>query len=369
MLHHFHFPTKISRLYPIFSLVLLLNSSVLLYAWQRDQIKLESYSTYADRETSLKNQVESLLSSQKSDQAQLDQQQQKVTEATNQLLTLQKDVTAKQSQLQQAQEQLKQQQGQLSQNTAELQKLRTRPPLFSFQNNSSLSDAATKQADIKSLVSESYEYIQRLYGAPYLLSSIVITFVDTLSIEGSAGEIVIENSSKGISINIRLKDFDKSSFQDINTVIHEIIHGFHGVAVFNSSAIEEGMTIAATEAVMSQMQKDGKIPNFEHLYLTIDDSLYSQWNSSLRVFADNDQFYADKNVAKIYQLVGTAWYRLYKQDPAIFSKINAAYYSKVQKGSAPDTAMALDAIRASIKSVNGQSIDTYLATNSAFNPR
>jgi hypothetical protein len=361
-------PNRVSRLYPILSLILAINSSILFYAWQMDQIKINSYATVDQREKTMQDQIEKLQSDQRQDKAQLNLQSEKVAQSVAQLADLQKQLDVKNTQLQQSQAQLKAQQDQLTSNANELNQLRARPPLFSFQNTSSNKNVAGMQTDVKEVVTNAYDYIQQIYGQPYLLNSIVITFVDKFSIEGSSGEIVIENSDKGIKINIHLKEFDKNSFEDTNTLIHEMVHGFHGIAVFNSSALEEGMTVATTDAVMDKMIAAGKLPKFSHLYLVITPDQYHNWNSTLRIPADNQALYASPEVSQIYQVIGTAWYQLYQNDPTGFKKINAANYPKVQKGLTPDNATVLDSIRASIKNVNGQPIDTYLSSNRSFNP-
>jgi myosin heavy subunit len=372
----FSLPSRVSRLYPIFSIVLLLNSSVLFYVWQVDRIKLESFSTFEEREISLKTQIEQLLSAQKEDRSKLLLQNQKIEEATSQLSALQKqlettgsELATKEAQLKTQQEQLKSQQEQLGKNASELEKLRERPPLFSFQNNSSAPNIAQQEAEAKQVVTDAYNYIQDIYGKPYLLNSIVITFVDSFSIPGSSGEIVIQNSAKGITININIKSFSRNNFQDVNTLIHEVIHGFHGIAVFETSALEEGIAVATTDAVMRNMIRDKKIPSFSPLYINIDEAQYHQWNNSLTVPGDNKALYSNPSVAKLYQLMGKAWYKLYEEDPTVFKKINDAYYPKVQQGLSPDNATVLNAIRSAVQSVDGQSIDTFLAANQAFNPR
>ena len=87
----------------------------------------------------------------------------------------------------------------------------------------------------------------------------------TVNYENRKRDITIESSNEvainlmrhiNTSLFVQNKElileagFDENSFEDVNTIIHEIMHGFHGVAVFESSAFEEGMTVAATDAVM-----------------------------------------------------------------------------------------------------------------------
>jgi hypothetical protein len=255
----------------------------------------------------------------------------------------------------------------LTANSTELQQLRDRPPLFSFQNKSSLADIDQKKADIKAVVTATYSDIQLLYGKPYLLHSITITFVDNFTIAGASGEIQITNSNQGVSIDIHLKDFDKNNPDDVQTIRHEMIHGFHGVAVLNSSAQEEGITVATTDAVFNAMVQSGKLANTPP-YVGITEAQYQSYNSTYFVYLDNDKFYKDPNVSRVYQMIGYAWYKLYKQDKDFFKKFNDIYYARVQKGQKVDPAGVRDIIASIIPSVDGVPIATYLQTNRAFNP-
>ncbi len=320
-------------------------------------------------------QIETLTAARQLDQAKIQVQNQKLDEATASLNSIQEQLVGKtqelattQLQLTQAQVQLEAQKNQLSQNATEIEQLRARPPLFSFQNKSSQLDIAQQQADVKELVTTAYDYMVKMYGQPYLLSAVKITFVDEFSIKGAAGEVVIKNTAKGIETDIHLKSFNKNSFQDVNTVLHEVTHSFHGVAVMQSSALEEGATVAATDALMKQMMTDGKIPTFSRLYLDLSDQEYEEYNSTLKVLADNQLFYTSQDVAKVYQLIGTAWLRFYSQDHDFFKKFNAAYYAKVQQGLQPTDTLIRETLLTVAPEVNGQSIQTYLATNRAFNP-
>ena len=361
-------PNRVSRLYPLFSLVLALSTSIFFFAWQNTQIELNRIANVEQHQKETQALVDSLTSEHALDKATLQVQTQKIADATSSLAKIQQQLESTNKQLVIAQAQVKQQQDQLSKNASQIDQLNSRPPLFSFQNSSSLSNVTQKETDVKALITNAYSYIQNLYGKPYLLNSITITFVNSFDIANSAGEIVIKNSSKGIDINIHLKDFDKNSFQDNNTVIHEMIHGFHGVAVMESSAYEEGMTVAATDAVMAAMISDGKLPHFSHLYLNITDQQYATDNTTLRILTDNQAFYNDPEVATVYQLIGTAWYWMYKEDPNFFKNLNSAYYAKVQQGIRPDDAVIRETIRQVLPSIKGQSIDSYLAINRAFNP-
>lgn len=369
------FPNRVSRLYPLFALTLLLSSSVLLYAWQRDQIELSNIANVEQHQQDLYNQISTFTKQQTLDQAKIQVQSQKITDTTDSLTKIQQQLqglnqqlTTKNQQLTQAQQQLTTQQDQLAENATELQQLRSHPPLFSFINQSNLPDIATKEQDVKDFMTTAYTYVQAMYGQPYLLSHITISFVNQLSIPGAAAQIVITNSSSGISINIQLLDFNKGDYESLETLVHELCHGFHGVSVLQTSALEEGMTVAATDAIMGKMMADNKIPQFSHLYIDITPAEYQQFNASLMVPSNNQAFYNNPDIAKLYQELGYAWYQFYKQDPNFFLKLNNAYYPQAQKGILPSDTVILNSIRSVLSSVNGEPINQYLEENKAFNP-
>lgn len=363
-------PTRVSRLYPALTVALMVASSGLTYWWQVGKITAETAIQERDmRISALASQVNSLTEQREQDQAVLAAQEAEIRSTTERLGAIEAELNTKQKELAEAQNRLKSQESQLSNNAAELAKLRSRPPLFNFHNDSSLPDAAAKQEHIKEVVTNAYDYIQELYGAPYLLNQVTISFVDSLSIANSAGEIIIENGRNGISITIRLKDFDKNRFQDVNTIIHEIIHGFHGIAVLESSALEEGMAVAATDAVMERMIADGKLPQYSHLYITVSPSTYQTWNQTITVPASSNAFYSHPKIAQIYQMAGYAWRELYRIDANFFKRLNERYYKKVQAGQQPTDAMIKAEIANIIPSVGGQPTAQYLSEQAVFNPR
>jgi hypothetical protein len=362
------FPNRVSRVYPLACLLLLLCCSALFYSWQTAEIGLSSYQEYPQRQIALYQTIDQLLEKRKADQAALAKQATQLKETGDRLLSLESSIHEKEIELAQANTQLAKQKQQLSASAKELQTLRSRPPLFSFQNQSSRSDISEKQEAVKHLVTLSYDEIQSLYGTPYLLHSITITFVDSFQIAGAAGEIHIENSAQGISIDIRIKDFNPLSFQDTNTIIHEIIHAFHGIAVYEDAAIEEGMTVAATDAVMQSLIAKGAIPAFSPLYITLSAAQFTQYNANLTVYANTSDFYHYNQVGKVYQMLGYAWRELYREQPNIFKAVNSYAYAKIQLGEPASSALARQAIAANLATVNGKPIADFL-TQPSFNPR
>lgn len=249
------------------------------------------------------------------------------------LAKVEKDLAEKTKELKDSQAQIDNQKAQLSQNAAELEKLRNRPPLFSFQNKSStLTDIEAKKAAVKDIVTKAYDVIAEIYSQPYLLHSVSIVFVDQFNNPKASGEILISNSEQGLNLEIHLKDFDPNKFSDVNTLIHEIVHSFHGLAAMDNVAYEEGETIAATDAVMAKMIASGSLSNFSHLYLVTTPEQYQKYNSSISIPSSTAAFYDNKDVAIYYQMTGYAWKQLAESDPNFFKKFNEAYYNEIKQG-------------------------------------
>ncbi len=279
--------------------------------------------------------------------------QQELTNLSDQLATRKKELDAKTEELTTAQKQINDQKSQLSVNASELEKLRNRPPLFSFQVKSTqLTDAETKKAAVKQVVTDAYDMIQEVYGKPYLLQSITITFVDQFSNNKAAGEIVITNSDKGLALDIHIKDFNRDSFNDVNTLIHEVVHAFHGLAGLEPTAAEEGITVAVTDAVMERMIAAGTISHFSPLYIRITDSQYAEQSAEIQIPSDADQFYNSDQVASYYQILGKAWYQLYQQDKQFFSKFNEALYAKKRTGQEITDSLVQNTIKEVLPSAN-----------------
>jgi hypothetical protein len=369
-------PKRVSRIWPLLTVIALLSCSTLYYYWQFSQITSGVAIEERDQQIqALRNQVTTLTTQQQNDAATIQRTNEKLTSVNLELESNQKKLDAKQAEFEQVSKQLSEIQGkltaqqqQLSTSATELERLRNRPPLFSFKADANVENLEQKQQDVKEIITNAYDAIQEIYGAPYALNQITISFVSSLSISSAAGEIQISNGPQGISITIRLKDFDKNNFQDVNTIIHETIHGFHGIAVLESSAFEEGMTIAATDAVMQELTKRGVIPDYGRLYISMSANSYARANSELTVKANNDQFYADPSIARIYQMIGYAWYQLYRTDVGVFKKINNAYYARAQRGEKITDAMITGIIKETVPTVNGLPIATFLAEQRAFNP-
>lgn len=252
--------------------------------------------------------------------------------------TLEEQVAAKnaeledtKTQLSSVQTQLSQQQAQLSTNSKELQALRKRPPLFVF-DNSSIKDHAAEQASVKKLVNSAFDQIASFFGQPYLLHRVTISFVDTLSRGGTTAETEISNSSDGMSITIRLKSFDPNNYKDVNAVIHEVVHGFHGISVFMPVAYEEGMAVAAADLTMDKLQRSGDITTSER-YLIGDENLVDEYRREVTIPGDTDAFYAGgQDVAKRYQILGQTFFDLEKSDPGFMKTLNEKAYAVTASG-------------------------------------
>lgn len=356
-------PTRVSRVYPVLTAALMVGSSGLTYALLSSRLNADT------RVSELTQRVATLETDLLTAKSSANDASTRLSSASAALATVEKELIAKQSALAEAEAQLAKQQQQLSANTTELEELRSRPPLFSFANEStSLANVAAKQAALRTLIENMYTVATEVYGNPYGLAQIKLTFVDSFTITNAIGETAITTGPNGITIEIRLKDFDANRFSDVNTVVHEVLHGFHGAAVLTVPAFEEGITIAGTEAIMRELIKRGVIPNFSPLYLTTSGSQYTLYNQNIAVFRDTDAFYSSPDISKVYQMLGTAWMRLYETDPAFFRKFHDAYFPLISQGKTVSDAKVREIIAGIVPTVQGEPVLTYLSANRAFNP-
>lgn len=272
------------------------------------------------------------------------------------------DLAAKTKVLEDAQKKIKDQESQLSANNKELGVLRQQPPLFTFSvESSSLANADQKKEDIKALVTDAYDVIKEIYSTPYLLHSVKISFVDSFTNPSAAAEIVISNGSSGLSLTIKLKDYDKNDFNDVSSVIHEIIHSFHGVAILDPVPYEEGITVAATDVVLERLIASGDIPKFSPLYVRISAGTYS--GSSLTVPSSTSTFYSSASVADYYQLIGYGWLQIYKADHNFFKNFNERIYTHKRDGEEITEALVKQVLLETMPaSVAGQSRQAWLNT-------
>lgn len=271
------------------------------------------------------------------------------------------DLVSKLKELDSAQKKIKSQEAQISTNSAELTKLRNRPPLFSFRvDATNLAEAEAKKNAVRQVVTDAYDAIIDVAGQPYLLHEVTIQFVDSFSIPTAAAETEITNTSQGLSVTIRLKDFDRNSFGDVNGLIHELSHTFDGLAYLNPIAYTEGKAVATADAVMEKMITAGTIPSFKPLYVRISAHEYSTTNLTLP--SDDALFYSSGDVAKYYQIVGYGWLQLYRSDNGFFKSFNDKLFAQKRNGIEITGSMVKDLIKQSISQVNNAPIDSWLET-------
>lgn len=301
-----------------------------------------------------------------------DDAQATVAEKNIELDGLNKELAAKNKELTNLEKQLNSlaskintQEVQLAANSSELESLRSRPPLFSFQRNTSR-NVSQDETEVREIVTAAYDVIKEVYGAPYILHQITINFVDALSISGASGEISISNSSSGLDITIRMTSFDKDSYENVNTIVHEIIHGFHGLSALSEPIMEEGIAVAATDVVMRKLYEKGTI-NFNQDYVIISDEQAGQLNSSLSSPPNSSALYSSPYVASYYQLAGWAWTKIYEADSSFFAKFNNSLYGRVIDGTSASKELSRSIIKQLVGTINGQSSADFLASQIIFN--
>lgn len=356
-------PTKPSRLFVILFIASALGNALLLinFGYWESRLLLERQSW--------RNSLQLVENQAATYKQERDAAQEDIQKKDARLADLDKQLAETTTQLASLSTKVKAQESQLAKNSAELQALRSRPPLFKFESATSR-DVTQDKADVEAVVTKAYTAIEALYGQPYILHQITISFVDSLSIPGAIGEITIENSSEGISITIKITDFSKDDPECVDTIIHEIIHAFHGLAAFNAPVTEEGITVAATDSVMSTLAAQGVVgATAPFISLTTDEA--ANLNATLGPPPADSSFYdlPKTTVRQYYELAGWSWQQLASGDANFYKNFNEALYEKVANGNRPTPALIRSLVTQVKPTFNGGNTADWLAGQVIFNPR
>ncbi|MBI3261120.1 hypothetical protein HYZ64_01970 [Candidatus Berkelbacteria bacterium] len=297
--------------------------------------------------TKLEEEVKSVSEKLASTEQDLAKKLEELQKSQDDLKKTQTEIAAKKKEIDSLSGKIKNQESQLAANSSELDKLRSRPPLFLVENKSSATDSETAITQLKNVVEASFDEIKSLYGDAYLLNQVTVQLVDSLARPNVAGEITIQNSKEGIKYTIRIKKFSSGSFLDVTTIVHEIIHAFHGIAFLEPVAHEEGITVAATEEIVSVLVNRGVVPNFSTRYLRISPEREAQLEAdpNFVIPASSDAFYSSDQTSDYYQMTGRAWQGLANGDRGFYKRFNEALYAKVHTGIDPRGQVVLDTIR------------------------
>lgn len=362
-------PRRISRLFVILFIFSATLNGIFAFALGYNELALTRIrTTYDESIASTLKQTTRYKQERDDAQASVAAKNEQLANLNRELSEKTKHLTEVESQLTSTTAKLKTQESQLAANSAELEQLRGRPPLFSFQKSTNR-DVTADEADARTVVTAAYDTIVTVYGEPYILHQIIINFVDQadLSIAGASAQITITNSDQGLTMEVKLPSFDKDSFESVNTIVHEIIHGFHGLAALNAPVMEEGITVAATDVVMNKLYRQGVIPHGER-FITLTTQQAAQLNGSLPRPASTSSFYQSPQVATYYNLAGWSWQQLYETDNQFFTKFNASLYTKTVAGTSLTPAVVRDTIAEIVSTVNGQSITDYMSSQITLNP-
>lgn len=357
----FGLPRRVSRIFVIlFIFSATINALLVIwFGWQ--QVALSTINRNFDQ------RVQELVAQSAQYKQERDDAQATAAEKSAELDKVNKQLAQAEKDLADTTAKLKAQEDQLAANSAELDSLRSRPPLFSFLKSTSR-DVSNDESQVKDVVSAAYDTIAQVYGQPYLLHQITIKFVDQLTITGAVGEITISNSNEGISITISITSFDKNSMQDVNTIVHEIIHGFHGIAAFQAPVEEEGITVAATSAVIEKLYQQGVISSPDNFLAGLTDEQAANFNNSLSNPPGTSAFYSSPYVTQYYLLSGWTWQQFYQEDSNFFKNFNNAYYKHIQQGESGTSSLISSVLKQVTSQVNGQSTADYISGQITLNP-
>ncbi len=190
---------------------------------------------------------------------------------------------------------------------------------------------------LKAAVAAIYPKIKEFYGAPSANNTVTITRDTETQYGGyfvpSLNEIAL-NCDKNFTIS-----------DSYGTLIHEIIHAFHGDYCIWSNPWEEGMTEAAEEIINNKMH------NWHYEI---------GWESTYDVLNFPSWFQTD--MYPPYYQGGAAWAKIYYENNNFFKNFNKEYY----KDRSNDNGMIQNTLFEVIQQVEGTPIQDWYAQQQIF---
>ena len=217
--------------------------------------------------------------------------------------------------------------------------------------------AATDQAFLQSVVNNVYPAIVSLYGAPAVSSTVEV--VNAGSFDNSTIPEVQRAAfgSYDVSHNRILLPIFASNESFVQAFILNMIHAFHGPAVLQYDAWEQGFARAAAAIVARQTAGVVGISDPTASYLF---SLLQFYDLLNQPALGNSTFFPSSQAAIQLDstgraggmlvprlgMSGAAWLKVYIENPDFFRQFNAAYYAQFDPNAQPSLAGNVPALRA-----------------------
>ena len=209
---------------------------------------------------------------------------------------------------------------------------------------------------LQTLVSLMYPRIIEIYGAPSWTGNVEI--VNTGPLDTSTIPQVQRAAFGGYDVSnsrILLPIFDnQDSFA--HALLLNMVHAFHGPAVFQYDAWEQGFARAASAAIICRFNAnfgfEDATANYYYTLLPFYDLLNQPALGNSTFFPPSQANLVLQGQATIGKMLlprlgmsGAAWLKVYIENPNFFKQFNAAYYAQFDPNATPSLAGNVPALR------------------------
>ncbi|MBC7808593.1 MAG: hypothetical protein H7145_20870 [Akkermansiaceae bacterium] len=211
-----------------------------------------------------------------------------------------------------------------------------------------------RQAEIEALIAVYYPRIEVIYGKPAVSSEVEIMDV------GSFDTSTIPEVQRGFAFGgydvannrIMLPTFE-SNITNEQALILNLVHAFHGPAVFAYDAWEQGFARAAASVITRpDAFFDNETSRQLFSYLTWYDMVNQPGLGNSTFFPTSQAnikldgaFTNGKMILTRLSMSGAAWLKVYIENPNFFRQFNEAYYAQFEPGVSPSLAGNIPALK------------------------
>ena len=208
---------------------------------------------------------------------------------------------------------------------------------------------------IERLISEFYPRIEALYGKPAVSGEVEIVNLGTIESARGTDRQRLAFGAYNVSGNQILLPIYESQDSFAQALLLNLVHAFHGPAVFQYDAWEQGFARAAASVIARTPDfgfADGSANNLLSL-LKFYDLLNQPALANPTFFPPsqaNLELEGRETIGKMtlprMSMSGAAWLKVYIENPNFFRQFNEAYYAQFDPAASPSLAGNVPALKA-----------------------
>lgn len=195
-----------------------------------------------------------------------------------------------------------------------------------------------QEAFLRGVINTALPLIENVYGKPTQSGTVKVVNYDAQIGDRDAVAGGIFNASTN-EILFPVYNSEKSA---VINMVHLLVHAFHGPLVFDYDAWEEGFARAVTLLVAHRVAQELGIPDSEGFFKTDPNYHALPFYDLLNQPALGNNVFIAPSLKQLpispgqlggmylprYQMVGSAWLKVYLEDNEFFKKFNMQYYAQ-----------------------------------------